>query len=96
MQDVDLLSTIYYKAYTAAADTAFRVESNAKVLVADLNVECQSNDAYMGNQFAIGSVLRKDDIRWFTAPCRPYDLLFKNYTAGSNCKIVLTGTVIKG
>lgn len=92
---VDPLSSIYYVSYTAAADDPFRIENNPNIYVADLNIEVQTNDAYMGNQAAIGSIIRKDDIRWFTAPCRPFDLMFKNYTAGSNTTIILTGTVVK-
>ena len=87
-------SEFYVNTKTATTDTAFRVEDNPKLVLSSGNIHCYSNDAYYGNAYSAGdAIIRANAVIWFDAPFRPFDLLFKNYTAASNTKIVITGTI---
>ena len=88
-------STFYVNSKTATADTPFSVEIDPKVILTSINIHCYSNDCYYGNAGLLSAVLRKDDIVYFENPVRVSDLVFKNYTAGSNTQIVITGTILK-
>jgi len=90
------LADFYVRSYTTAVDTAFRVEDLPEVILASGNIHCYDNDAYYGNAYSSNdAIIRANACVWFDAPFRPYDLLFKNVTAGANTKIVITGTILK-
>jgi hypothetical protein len=86
-------SSFYSKSYTATADTIFQVEDETDVVLTSVNVACYGADAYYGNMTIMSAVIRANAVLWFDAPIRLADLYFKNYTAGSNATIVITGTL---
>lgn len=89
-----LFESNYSKTHTATDDNPFQVESS-DVILYSCNIHCYDNDAYYGNAKELQAVLRKDDTIYFEHPIKINDWLFKNYTAGSNCKIVIIGTRLK-
>jgi hypothetical protein len=86
-------SSFYSKVYTATADTPFHVEDDSSIILTSINIHCYSNDCYYGNAACLSGIIRANAIVWFDSPCKPSELLFKNLTAGSNCQIVITGTM---
>lgn len=88
--------TFYAKAYTFTTDDAIRIELDPTILLSDVNIHCYTNDCYYGSGSVMDGIIRANAVVWFTGVIRPYDLIFKNYTAGSNAKIVLTGVIRKG
>lgn len=75
---------------TATDDNPFKIETKEKWLYfADVFI--LSNSAYLGD---IGEqdipILTNDVYTWLT-PINLYELFFKNYTAGSNTKVIVTG-----
>lgn len=92
-----LSGTVYSKTKTAAADTPFQIEpfgsEEGSVLLSAVNIHCYTNDAYYGNQAVQAGILRANAVVWFDGIIKVSDLWFKNYTAGSNCVIVVTGIV---
>ena len=87
-----ILSSFYTKSYTATSDLPFSVEDDSTVILTSVNIHCFSNDAKYGNGAIIDGVIRANAVVWFDAPCKVADVMFKNYTAGSNCTITITGT----
>ena len=89
--------TIYTKTKTATADTAFQLEPygspEGETILSDVNIHCYTNDAYYGNAANQLGIIRANAVVWFTGTIKVADLWFKNYTAGSNCVIVVTGVV---
>ena len=92
-----VLSQFYSKTVTATSDVAFRVEQNPSVILTSINIHCYTNDAYYGNAHETQGIIKANAVVWFDAPggVKISDLLFRNYTAGSNCVITITG-IIKG
>lgn len=84
-------SKFYVKSYTATSDDAFRVEDNANIILSSVNIHCYSNDAYYGSSLSTPGIISANSTVWFDAPVRPFDLMFKNKTAGNNCQIVIVG-----
>lgn len=91
-----LLSSVYHKAYTFTTDTAIRIEIDPSLWLSSCNLACYTNDAYYGSAAGTEAIIRANAVVWFDAPVRPYDFVFKNLNAGSNAKIVITGTVKQG
>ena len=88
-------SSFYVNTVTATSDAVFQVETDLKVILTSCNIACYSNDCYYGNAGYLSGIIRKDDVVFFEHTIRIADLLFKNYTAGSNTQIVITGTLMK-
>ena len=91
----DYSSDFYVKSYTFSDNTAQRIEDNPQIILSSCNIHCYTNDAYYGNSLAVPGILRANAVIWFDAPTRPFDFMFKNYTAGSNCTIVIIGPLLK-
>jgi hypothetical protein len=87
-----ILSSFYTKSATATSDLPFSVEDDSTVILTSINIHCFTNDAKYGNGAIIDGVIRANAVVWFDAPCKVADVMFKNYTAGSNCTITITGT----
>jgi len=90
---MSFLSSFYSKAKTASDNGVFQVEDEDSIILTSVNIACYTNDAYYGNAAGLNAIIRANSVIWFDAPCRVSDLLFKNLTAGSNCQIVITGTL---
>jgi hypothetical protein len=92
-----LRSTVYSKTVTATSDNAFQVEQSGspegETILTDVNIHCYTNDCYYGNAAVLQGIIRANAVVWFTGHVKVSDLFFKNYTAGSNCVIVVTGLV---
>jgi len=92
-------TTVYTKTITATADAAFQVEPDGspegETILSDVNIHCYTNDAYYGNAAVQAGIIRANAVVWFTGTIKVSDLWFKNYTAGSNTVIVVTG-IIRG
>jgi hypothetical protein len=71
----------------------FQVEDDPKIVLSSVNIYCYTNDAYLGNRGLQQGIIRANAVVWFDKPVRIADLWFKNYTAGSNCQIVIQGTI---
>lgn len=92
------IGTIYTKTVTATANTPFQIElpgENDNVLTS-VNIHCYTNDCYYGNAAIQAGIIRANAVVWFDGRIRVSDLWFKNYTAGSNTVIVVTGILSKG
>jgi len=51
------------------------------------------NDLYYGNALDVSNaIIRTNAVVWFEN-LRPFDMLFKNFTPGSNGKVVIVGTI---
>ena len=87
------LSTFYSKAYTFTTDTAIRIEQDPTIILSSCNIHCYTNDCYYGNTGSSDAIIRTNATVWFDGKIRPYDFIFKNYTAGQNAKIVIVGIV---
>ena len=89
--------TVYIKQVTATADTAFQVEKDGSeegsTVLSSVNIHCYTNDAYYGNLANQLAVIKANAVVWFDGTIRVSDLWFKNYVAGSNTVIVVTGIV---
>lgn len=90
---IDSLSSFYHKTITFTSDEAQRVEVNPEIVLTSVNIHCYDNDAYYGNASGLDGIIRANSTIWFDSPCRPFDFLFKNETAGNNAKIVIIGTL---
>ena len=86
--------SVYVKQVTATADTPFPVEppgsEEGETILSSVNIHCYTNDAYYGNMSFQQGVIRANAVVWFDGTIRVADLWFKNYTASSNCVIVIT------
>lgn len=89
------IGTVYTKTVTASADTPFQVDSEENNFLTSINIHCYTNDAYYGNSYLQSGIIRTNAVVWFDGIIRVSDLWFKNYTAGSNCVIVITGILVK-
>ena len=85
--------TFYNKSKTATADAMFQVDDDNKVVLTSINIQCTTNDCYYGDRALQQGIIRANAVVWFDRPIRICDLWFKNYTAGSNCVITITGTM---
>lgn len=92
-----VLSSVYSKTVTATADTPFQIEDEGSeqgnTILSAVNIHCYTNDAYYGNVAVQSGIIRANAVVWFDGFVKVSDLWFKNYTAGSNCVIVVTGIV---
>jgi len=79
--------------HTATDDNKFKLVSE-KMLLADVAVSCQSNDAYFGDHNNQLFEMNVGDVYTFDSIVDVDDLFFKNKTAGSNTKIVITGVKV--
>jgi hypothetical protein len=91
MSNVPPFSSFYVKTFTATADDAFRIEDNPNIVLKSCNIHCYTNDTYYGNSSAVPGIIRANAVIWFESPIRPFDLLFKNVTAGNNTTVVIVG-----
>lgn len=93
------LSTFYSKAYTFTTDTAIRIESDPSILLSALNIHCYTNAVLYGSGVQMttttAGAIQPNAVVWFDGAIRPYDIIFKNYTNGSNATVVLNG-IVKG
>lgn len=89
-------SSFYSKAVTATDDLPFPVEDDHDVILDCMNVHCYTNDLYYGNALVTSAVFRANAVIWFDSPIRLSDLIFKNFTAGSNATVVVTGVLHEG
>jgi len=89
--------TVYIKSKTATADTAFQVEAEgseeSNTILSSINIHCYTNPAYYGALNLQSAIVQPNAVVWFDGKIRVSDLWFKNYTAGSNTVIVITGIV---
>jgi len=76
---------------TATADTPFRLTEES-IPFYDANFHVLSNDAYYGDAAVLEAPQYAGDRTFFTKADLK-DLWFKNYTAGSNTKVVGVATV---
>jgi len=90
---IDPFSKFYVQSYTFASDDPQRIENNPKILLESANIHCYTNDLYYGNAANVASaIIRANAVVWFEN-LRPYDLLFKNLSAGLNGTVVIVGTI---
>ena len=89
--------TNYQRSRTATADTAFTVVSpgseEGEVILSSANFHCYTNDLYYGTGAQQEGIIRANAVVWFDGHIKVSDWWFKNVTAGSNGKIVITGVV---
>jgi hypothetical protein len=85
------LSNFYVKEYTFTDDTTQRLEDNPNIVLSSVNIHCYSNPAGYGNSLLVSGIIQPNAVVWFDSPTRPFDFMFKNYTPGSNTKIVIIG-----
>lgn len=89
--------SVYSRQVTATADTPFQIEQagseEGMTLLSSVNIHCYTNAAYYGNAAFQQGVIQPNAVVWFDGTIRVSDLWFKNYTAGSNAVIVVTGIV---
>lgn len=78
---------------TAAADAAFKL-ALTDIWLEYADVFVYTNGAYMGTKQDQNVSVFANDIYSFPYPVNIADLYFKNYTAGSNCVIVIVGTTL--
>jgi hypothetical protein len=88
-------SSFYVKEVTFTDDAAHRIEENPEIVLSSINIHIYDNDAFYGNSLSVSGIIRANAVVWFDSACRPFDLVFKNYTAGSNITVVVTGPVLK-
>ncbi len=88
------IPSFFIKSYTATSDGAFRVVDDPQIILGSCEVDVQTNPAYLGNSMEQTEAILTGAKKWFETPVRPFDLMFKNYTAGSNTKIVITGVIL--
>jgi hypothetical protein len=84
-------SSFYSKTHTATDDLPFPVEDDHDIILDSCNIHCLTNDAYYGNPMVQAAPIRVNAVIWFDAPVRLADIVFKNYTSGSNTTIIITG-----
>jgi len=89
-------SSFYSRTVTATDDLPFAVEDDHDIILDGCNIHCYTNDSYYGNAFVSSAILRANAVMWFDSPVRVSDIIFKNFTAGSNTTIVITGIVHEG
>lgn len=87
------MGTFYNKSKTASADSQFQVDDGNTVLTS-INIHCTTNPAYYGDKNFQQGIILANAVVWFDKPVKVADLWFKNYTAGSNCVITITGTTL--
>lgn len=84
-------SSFYSKTVTATDDLPFSLEDDRNIVLKSCNIHCLTGDAYYGNPFVQSAPIRANAVVWFDSPVRVSDIMFKNYTAGTNTTIVITG-----
>jgi hypothetical protein len=84
-------SKFFVSSYTAITDDPFRLSDDPNLVLQSCNIHCYTNDAYYGNSLATPGIIRANAVMWFDSPLRPFDLMFKNLTPGSNTTIVIIG-----
>ncbi len=89
------LSDFYIRKYTFTDDTTQRIEDNPNIVLSSINVHCYLFPVYYGNSLDVPGIIQANAVIWFDSPTRPFDLLFKNYTPGSNTQVVITGPIQK-
>ena len=93
MSEIDPFSNFYVNSYTFTDDDVHRIENNPKLVLSSGNIHVYTNDLAYGNAHSVPGIIRANAVVWFDAPFRPFDLLFKNNTAGSNGQVVIIGPV---
>jgi hypothetical protein len=90
-------STVYSKTKTATADTAFQVEPSGspegETILSSINIHCYTNPCYYGTLAGQYGIIQANAVVWFEGHIKVSDLWFKNYTAGSNTVVVISGLV---
>jgi len=76
---------------TATTDSIFRL-TDIQVPMYNVNIHALSNNAYYGDRNYVEAPLFINDVAFFDY-LDISDVFFKNYTAGSNTKIVAAGSV---
>jgi len=76
---------------TATTDGIFRL-IDINVPFYNVNLHCLTNNAYYGDRNYVEAPLFVNDVAYFDY-LDLSDVYFKNYTGGSNCKIVAVGSV---
>lgn len=89
-------SSFYARTVTATDDLPFAVEDDHDIILDCCNVHCYTFDCFYGNALVTSAILRANAVIWFDSAVRLSDLIFKNYTAGSNTVIVITGVLHEG
>jgi len=89
--------TVYIKGKTATTNDPFQVEpegsEEGSTILSSINIHVYTNDAYYGTLATQSGIIRANAVVWFDGKIRVSDLWFKNYTAGSNTVVVITGIV---
>jgi hypothetical protein len=86
--------SFYTRSKTATANTPFHIDDDTKIVLSSINIHCYTNDAYYGTSAFQSGIIRANAVVWFDKPVRVSDIWFKNYTAGSNTVITITGTLV--
>lgn len=89
------IGTVYTKTITATADTPFQVEVAGDNYLTSINIHCYTNPSYYGSEAYQQGILQPNSVVWFDGIIKVSDLWFKNYTAGSNTVITITGIIAK-
>jgi hypothetical protein len=89
--------SVYVKSVTATDDLPFQIEEQGseagETILSSVNIHCYTFDSYYGNLALQQGIIRANAVVWFDGSIRVCDLWFKNYAAGSNTVIVVTGIV---
>ena len=89
--------SVYVKTVTATDDNPFQIEEEGsemgETILSSINIHCYTFDAAYGNIAQQRGIIRANAVVWFDGSIRVCDLWFKNYAAGSNTVIVITGIV---
>jgi hypothetical protein len=85
-----LIRSYLRKTWTATSDAIFMV-SNTKLWFNKVDIFCYDNPAYLGDVTDQDVVLIPGDCYSLLDPTNIQDLFFKNYTPGSNTRIVISG-----
>lgn len=88
-----LENNVVTRKHTTVVDTKFNLV-DVPMWFSSLNVVALTNNAFYGDRVDQESPLFVNDVLSYEAPTDLSQLYFKNYTAGSNCKIVASGVLL--
>jgi len=90
---MDLENNVVTRKHITTNDLKFNLV-DAPLWYASVNVVALTNSAFYGDRVDQDSPMFVNDVVYYDAPTDLSQLYFKNYAAGSNCKIVASGVLL--